>query len=71
MINTNKLKGRIVEKGLTQGDVAKALDLATPTISQKINNIRAMSLNEAFAIAELLDIPDNKFREYFFKKEIA
>lgn len=68
MINTNKLKGRIVEKGLTQGDVAKALDLATPTISQKINNVRAMSLHEAFEIAELLDIPDNQFREYFFKK---
>ena len=71
MINTNKLKGRIVEKGLTQGDVAKALNLATPTVSQKINNVRAMSLEEAFKIAELLDITDDQFREYFFKEEIA
>lgn len=71
MINTNKLKGRIVEKGLTQGDVAKALNLATPTVSQKINNVRAMSLEEAFKIAELLGISDDQFREYFFKEEIA
>lgn len=71
MINSNKLKGRIVEKGMTQKDVAKALGLAVPTVSQKINNVRSMNLYEAFKIAELLDIPDKQFREYFFKDEIA
>lgn len=71
MVNSNKLKGRIVEKGMTQADVAKALGIATPTVSQKINNVRAMYLQEAFKIAELLDIPDKQFKEYFFKDEIA
>ena len=71
MINTNKLKGRIVELGLTQKDIAKALGIATPTVSQKINNVRAMDVKEAFIIAEVLNIPDEEFREYFFKEEIA
>lgn len=67
MVNSNKLKGRIVELGLTQKDLAKALGIATTTISQKINNVRSMSLNEAFTIADILKIPDEQFREYFFK----
>lgn len=71
MINSNKLKGRIVEKGLTQADLAKALNLSTPTINQKLNNVRSMNLHEAFRIADLLNIPDSQFREYFFKNEIA
>lgn len=71
MVNSNKIKGRIVELGLTQNDLAKALGIATPTISQKINNVRSMSLDEAFAIADILKIPDEQFREYFFKNQIA
>lgn len=71
MINTNKIKGRIVELGLTQRDIANALGVALPTVSQKINNIRAMDIKEAFIIAEVLNIPDEEFREYFFKEEIA
>lgn len=67
MVNSNKIKGRIVELGLTQKDLAKALGIATPTLSQKINNVRSMSLDEAFTIADILKIPDEQFREYFFK----
>ena len=71
MVNSKKLKGRIVELGLTQKDLAKALGVATPTVSQKLNNVRSMSVDEAFIIADLLKIPDEQFRKYFFKDEIA
>ena len=71
MVNTRKIKGRIVELGLTQRDLAKALELSQPTVSQKISNIRAMTVQEAFMLADILKIPDREFREYFFKKEIA
>jgi len=67
MVNTNKIKGRIVELGLTQKDLAKALGVALPTVSQKINNVRSMDVKEAFIIAEVLNIPDEEFRDYFFK----
>lgn len=71
MVNSNKIKGRIVELGLTQKDLAKALGVALPTVSQKINNVRSMNVKEAFIIAEVLNIPDKEFRDYFFKEEIA
>jgi transcriptional regulator with XRE-family HTH domain len=71
MVNSNKIKGRIVELGLTQKDLAKALSVALPTVSQKINNVRSMNVKEAFIIAEVLNIPDKEFRDYFFKEEIA
>lgn len=71
MVNTNKIKARIVELGITQKVLADAIGVATTTISQKINNRRAMDVSEAFKIAEVLKIQDTDFREYFFKEEIA
>jgi len=29
--------------------------------------VRSMSLDEAFTIADILKIPDEQFREFFFK----
>lgn len=69
MINTNKIKGRMVELQLTQKDVARALNLAQPSVNQKINNIRPMDLGEAERLSELLNIPPNEFATYFFYKE--
>lgn len=66
MINSNKLKGRMVELGITQKDMAKYLGIATPTVSQKINNIRSMDLVEAEKIATMLKITEEEFGEYFF-----
>lgn len=66
MINTNKIKGRLVELGLTQKDVSKALNIAQPTANQKINNIRPMDLDEAEKLAILLQITPAQFSEYFF-----
>lgn len=68
MINTVKIKSRMVECGLTQKDVAKVMGIATPTVSQKINNIRPMNLKEADILARLLKINTIKYGEYFFKQ---
>ena len=37
MINTSKLKGRMVEKGITQKQMAEMLGIAAPTVCQKLN----------------------------------
>lgn len=71
MINTLKIKARMVELGLVQKDVAKAMGIATPTVSQKLNNIRPMNLEEADKLADLLKIDTIQFGEYFFKTKIA
>lgn len=69
MINSNKIKGRMAELGLTQKDVSKALSIAQPTANQKINNIRPMDLNEADALSTLLKIGPEEFSTYFFYQQ--
>lgn len=71
MINSSKIKGKMVEMGINQKDVAKELNLAPPTVSQKINNIRPMDLDEAEALAKMLKIPLSDFGEYFFSDIVA
>lgn len=65
MINTNKVKGRLVELGYTQADGAKCLNIAQPTFNQKINNIRPMDLDEAEKLAAFLKIEDSEFPLFF------
>lgn len=66
MVNTNKIKGKMKELGITQLDVAKALYLSAPTVSQKLNNIRDFSLEEAERLSVLLHIQADEFGTYFF-----
>lgn len=71
MINSSKIKGRMAELGITQKDVARFLNIAAPTVSQKINNVRPMDLNEAEALAKMLKIQPGEFGAYFFSNIVA
>lgn len=71
MVNTKKINSRIMELGYTQKDVALYLKVAQPTVSQKLNNIRPMDLNEAEMLCKLLKIKDEEFGEYFFYHGVA
>ena len=71
MLNTNKIRGRIVELGMTNKDVASALHIALPTVSQKINNVRPMTLNEAETLGKLLKIKSEDFTAYFFAEYVV
>ncbi|WP_409015682.1 helix-turn-helix domain-containing protein [Anaerostipes caccae] len=63
----------MAELGLTQKDVGGKMvwNCAAPTVSQKINGIRPMTIGEADSLARLLDLTDEEYKEYFFAKEIA
>lgn len=66
MLNVAKVRGRMAELKLTQKDVSEALGIALPTVSQKLNRVRPMDLDEAEKLAKLLQIEDSQFGEYFF-----
>lgn len=66
MLNTKAIKRRMREMGISQAELAGALGIATPTMCQKINNIRPLTLNEAEQIAKKLQIADKDFGIYFF-----
>lgn len=66
MINTDKLKSRMSKLGITQVQLAEKLGIAAPTMCQKLNNIRPLSLEEAEILATELKIKDKEFGSYFF-----
>lgn len=68
MPNTDKIKTRMAALNVTQSELADYLGVATPTICQKINNLRPFTLDEAERVAEKLKIKDKDFGAYFFDK---
>ena len=61
-----KINSRIREKGMKQRDIAASLGIKQSTLSLKINNKRPFDLDEAFQMAQLLEIPSDEFSSYFF-----
>lgn len=66
MPNAEKIKKRLREMNMTQKDIAVVWQVALPTVSQKLNRVRPMTLDEAERLAKLLQIRDEEFRAYFF-----
>lgn len=66
MVNTNKLKGRIVEQGLTIGSLAALIGISPSTLGRKIRNLSDMTLEEVELIRSTLNIPPGRIMEYFF-----
>lgn len=66
MINTEALKKRMREMGISQSELAGAIGVATSTMCQKLNNIRPVTLKEAEQISKKLSIADRDFGVYFF-----
>ncbi len=62
--NTRLLKGRIVEKGLTDGQVAQAIGVSRQTFSKKVNNLVDFKASEILALCDLLGIEEKD--RYFF-----
>lgn len=71
MPNSKQIKARMTELHITQKDVATTLGIAAPTVSQKINGVRPMNLDEARTLADMLHIDTGEFGEYFFTAELA
>jgi transcriptional regulator with XRE-family HTH domain len=68
MTNTNKLRARMIEKGLNQTDIAHLLKKTVPTANYKINNKKPFTADEMFILCEALEIDNPK--EYFFANNV-
>lgn len=71
MVNSQMLKEKMKEQGVSVKELALSLDIAAPTMSQKINNVRPMYLDEVWDIAQKLQIDVSDYGAYFFNHEIA
>ena len=67
MPNINKLKGKIVEKGINVSDLAKALGINKSTLYRKLkNNGENISIREAVGMINELDLSAEEANEIFF-----
>lgn len=64
MTDTNKLKAKIMESGLTQEKVAKMLGISCQSLSYKINNKIDFKATEINNLCRILDISNKD--DYFF-----
>lgn len=71
MPNEKKIKARIVECGLTIGKISTEMNMCAYTLGRKISGKAIMSLPEAWQLMEILNIPDEDFKEYFFDFKVA
>lgn len=70
MINTAKVKGRIVEKGKTIQSIAPKIPCSPYTLGQKISNETPMNLEEAMILSEELEITKEEFAEFFLNEKL-
>lgn len=71
-MNVNKLKGKIVEQGLSIEYVAKKIGIDRSSLYRKLNNEgETLTIKEANAIVKVLDIPPNEALDIFFGNSVA
>lgn len=69
MTNTLKLKSIMVEKGFTQAELAKALNISEQSLNYKINNKREFKASEITMLIKLLSITN--VSEIFFAVKVS
>lgn len=67
MINSAKLRGRIIEKGFTIQSLAKKIPCSGYILGRKIANDAPMTLEEAIVISRELEIVKDEFAEFFLQ----
>lgn len=65
-MQANRLKGKIVEAGLSQVDLAAQLNMSKNTLSNKINGRTPFYLDEAKQICNILGIHDDAEKAQIF-----
>lgn len=72
MVNINKLKGKIVEKGFTVGKLAKKIGIDRSTLYRKMsNNGESLTIRDANLICDALDLTPQEATDIFFTQVVA
>ena len=68
--NGNKVKGRMRELKMTQGFVAQELSINKSTFNLKVNGKVLFLQDEIAILIDLLNIPSDEIKEYFFEEKV-
>ena len=66
----NKIKGKMRELKMTQDFVAQKLRINKSTFNLKVNGQMLFSQDEIAILLNLLNIPDDKIKDYFFEEKV-
>lgn len=72
MLNINKLKGKIVERGMNVGDLAELLGVNKSTVYRKLQNEgQTLTIAQVDAIANVLELTGEEVNAIFFSQYVA
>lgn len=72
MVNVNKLKGKIVECGLTVSQLAEKINVDRATLYRKLNSEgKNFTIEEADLIARILELSYKEVNSIFFSQYVA
>lgn len=71
MVNVNKLKGRIVECGITVAELADKIGVDPSTLYRKLNNAESFTLKDADFIVKVLGLSKEDAVSIFFSQYVA
>lgn len=67
-MNANKIRAKIAERGMTQGEIAKIIGISANSLSRKLLGKRDFLLSEVIALCSVLEL-DNP-QEIFFRRKV-
>ena len=68
--DTNKLRGRIIEKFNSQSAFCKKINMKKGTLCRKLNGLAKFSSEEIYLISKTLEISDSEINAYFFTPNV-
>lgn len=72
MVNVNKLKGKIVEMGMSVEDIAREIGIDKSTFYRKLNSSGdTFLIRECDIICRLLDLSKEEVNAIFFSQYVA
>lgn len=72
MVNVNKLKAKLVEKGMNVAELAKIINIDKATLYRKLGkNGNSITIKEANEISKALELSLQEVNEIFFAHYVA
>lgn len=71
MVDTTKLSDSFKKSGLKNGYISRRLNISCNSLANKINNRTEFKASELTALQDILNLPNDKFFEIFFAKEVS
>lgn len=66
MINAERLRNCIEEKGLKYGYIAERLDITVQSLQRKIDGIYDFKLSEVISLIQILNLNWDEHRDYLY-----